>query len=363
MKILHILNEFVDTGNGIVNVCCDLACLQARAGHEVIVVSAGGGHVPLLEACGGRHIRLDQSRRPGNLLAMIVGLARILRAERPEIVHAHMVTGAALASLLRPFGFGYATVSTVHNVYQRSARIMTLSQRVVCLSDRVRSGIGSGARLSRRLAVIENGVIGSPRRSDPAQIAPKPLQRPAVVMVGSVCARKGADVLLEALERTRRQDVHVYWVGNRDWPELEERIARSPAGGRFHLVGCDSEPQRSLRGADLFVLPSRRETFPLSLLEAKWAGLPIIAADVDGTADALRDGDEGLLVPVGDAGALAAAIDRVLDHPQLAATLAAASRASCARFSAQTMTDRYLAEYARLLRPAGGAALTRAEAR
>ncbi|WP_173568909.1 glycosyltransferase family 4 protein [Acetobacter conturbans] len=349
MKIMHILNEFVDVGNGIVNVCCDLACMQAKMGYDVVVVSRGGGHVALLEQCGGRHVTLDQTRKVGNVLPMMWNFAKILKAEKPDIVHSHMMTGAGLAALFRKLRFPFRTVSTVHNVYQKSFRIMCLSDLIVCLSDRVRQQISAGHRNANRMIVIENGVIGSPRRADPATVEPLKLDRPAIITIGGVCERKGADIFLDAMEQLGRTDIHVYWIGNKDWPEFETRLNASSMRDNFHLVGFEGEPLRYLKGADLFVLASRRETFPLSILEAKEAGLPIICSDVDGNADAVREGKEGLLVSVGSSEKLAAAISKVLSSPELASSLAEASRESCVRYSVDTMTREYITAYQKLL--------------
>jgi hypothetical protein len=62
MRILHILNHIQEIGNGIVNVAIDLACLQAKAGHEVSVASAGGEYEELLSRYGAKHFKLDQTR-------------------------------------------------------------------------------------------------------------------------------------------------------------------------------------------------------------------------------------------------------------------------------------------------------------
>lgn len=137
MKILHILNEFDNAGNGIVNVCCDLACEQSIEGHDVLVVSSGGAYVNLLEKFGGRHIFLDQSRSMSNFHKMILSYFKIIKNFGPEIVHAHMITGAFLG-ILGKFTSKYRLVSTVHNVYQKGVGIMNFSDKIVCLSPKIK---------------------------------------------------------------------------------------------------------------------------------------------------------------------------------------------------------------------------------
>ncbi|WP_026961378.1 hypothetical protein [Alicyclobacillus herbarius] len=79
MGILHILNHMKNVGNGIVNVCVDLACVQARHGRKVAVVSAGGGFVELLNQHGVGHYELDQRR---NVSCKILPLKMNCRSAR-----------------------------------------------------------------------------------------------------------------------------------------------------------------------------------------------------------------------------------------------------------------------------------------
>jgi glycosyltransferase involved in cell wall biosynthesis len=199
-----------------------------------------------------------------------------------------------------------------------------------------------------KFIVIENGTIGSPRRKEPEAVVTRDLLHPSVVSIGAVSSRKGVDTLLKAVEMTKTP-VHVYWVGNRDWPEFEQELSVSPAKERFHLVGFDAEPLSYLKGADAFVLPSRRETFPLAILEAKEAGLPIISSDVDGCADALQNGKEGILVHSESAEGFAEAIDLLFSDEATRQKFARASAESAMQFSTKRMTERYLEVYRQLI--------------
>src|ERR1700751_3710056 len=100
MRVLHILNDVTDRGNGIVNTAVDLAIEEARQGLEVSVASAGGGFKPLLERAGVLHLTLDQSRRPMQLLRATPQFRRYVRDFRPDVVHAHMRTGLMLARVM-----------------------------------------------------------------------------------------------------------------------------------------------------------------------------------------------------------------------------------------------------------------------
>src|SRR5258705_9339053 len=144
MKILHLANHCDEVGNGIMNVAVDIACLQAELGHEVAFASAGGSFVELLRRYSVSHYTIEQPwRRPLRLIMSTVSLGRLLRSVRPDIVHAHMVTGTVLARVLREF-VDYRLVTTVHNEWQRTAVLMGLGDRVIAVSDAVRE------RLRRR---------------------------------------------------------------------------------------------------------------------------------------------------------------------------------------------------------------------
>jgi glycosyltransferase involved in cell wall biosynthesis len=107
---------------------------------------------------------------------------------------------------------------------------------------------------------------------------------------------------------------------------LEEQIEARNLGGRVILAGTFDSVDELLAAADVFVLPSLEEGMSLALLEAMAAGLPVVATDIPGNRDLVTDAQHGLLVPPARSDALAAAIQRVLDDPELAARLGAAAR-------------------------------------
>jgi glycosyltransferase involved in cell wall biosynthesis len=102
--------------------------------------------------------------------------------------------------------------------------------------------------------------------------------------------------------------------------------------------------------ADVFVSPAiGQESFGIVLVEAMAAGVPVVASDIAGYREVVRDGVDGLLVPPGDPNALAAAIRRVLSEPELAATLRAAGRSRAEDFSWRAVAPRLEAVYDRVL--------------
>ncbi|HUG86502.1 MAG TPA: glycosyltransferase, partial [Euzebya sp.] len=114
-------------------------------------------------------------------------------------------------------------------------------------------------------------------------------------------------------------------------------------GGDIALVGERTNPLPYVAAADLFVLTSRNEGLPVALLEAMGLGTPIVSTDaLSGPRYALQDGRGGLITPVGDAAALASAIDRMLGDPTLSGRLAAISRKRADDFSPAHVATQYL---------------------
>jgi len=117
------------------------------------------------------------------------------------------------------------------------------------------------------------------------------------------------------------------------------------------LAGRQAGVEELLRGADLFVLPSRREGLPMAILEAMASGVPIVATRVGGVPEIIEDGEDGVLVPPEDPGALAAALGGLLDHPDRRAAMGIAARRKAEReFSLADAVDRYSEIYREIAR-------------
>jgi glycosyltransferase involved in cell wall biosynthesis len=129
--------------------------------------------------------------------------------------------------------------------------------------------------------------------------------------LGRLHRNKGFDILLEALANVPY--LHLVLAG--DGPEraaLEREIARLRLKPRVHLIGWRDDTAALMAAADLVVLPSRHEPLGNVVIEAWAHGVPIVAAAASGPASLIRPGENGWLVPIEDAAALAAAIRTVL---------------------------------------------------
>lgn len=339
MRVLHLLNDVTDRGNGIVNAAVDLAIAQVQLGYDVAVASAGGGYVPLLTSRGVRHLTLDQPRRLRQVPWAIETIRRHLRDFEPDAVHAHMRTGLLLAWALK-WSFPFSLVGHVHNVHDRESILMGLADRVIAVSESVGASMSRQLIPKRKIRVVLNRTLGSSRVPPLRELRAATLMRPAIVTVCGMSTRKGIEELLRAFELigSEIRDAHLYLVG--DGPERErfENLARrSQFQERIHFEGYQCVPQGYMLSADVFVLASRRESFGLVLIEAREAGCAIVATNVDGISEALDGGNAGVLVRTNDDAALADAIRRILCDKALREQLQRKAMEGLSRFRVDRM--------------------------
>lgn len=353
MRILHILNHVQEIGNGIVNVAVDLACLQSQSGHDVAIASAGGEYEGLLMRKGVKHFHLNQKRSPLNLLRAVQGYQQIIASFQPDIVHAHMMTGVVLARALKASA-DYTIVSTVHNEFQRSAILMGLADRVIAVSQAVAKSMARRGVPEGKLRVVSNGTLASPRRKGMAEYTPACLQHPAIVTVAGLYTRKGISELIEAFALVSQvfPDVHLYVVGN--GPDREKFIQQARQKGGYinnhiHFEGFQSEPQKYMLAADIFVLASHKDPSPLVIPEAREAGCAIIATNVDGIPEALDHGKAGILIEPKNPQVLAEALADLLGSPEKLQDWQGKARQNLERLQVQRVNTETMQVYEELL--------------
>lgn len=280
-------------------------------------------------------------------------LAAALRMPGPvDVVHAHAGEDLAVLPIARITAARHrcCLVITLHCSLRHTMRDRTvrgvvlrrfggaIEHRALVAADAVIVLTPSAALRLRedgvppeRVHVIPSGFSPDLFERESAPSAPDPfpdLPRPRVAYVGRLAAQKNVDVLLEAFERC--PDAACLLVVG-DGPRraaLERRARTSRREVRFTGFLDHARIPAVLRHVDVLVLPSAYEELGSVLVEAMATGLPIVASDVGGIPDLIRDGDNGLLASPGDTIALAGAIGRLLTEPETAARLGAAARRS-----------------------------------
>ena len=308
-----------------------------------------------LRAGDGAHGRVDvvHAHQGEDLATLLLARLAARRHRCPLVVTVHCSVGHTLrgrsprARLLRSVG----------GRLERAA--LRAADAVVVLTDRTAAAVRSDGVPAQRIATIPSGfdpALFAGRRADAFAGA----GRPRIGFVGRLAAQKRPDLLLAAFGRMAGS-ASLIVVG--DGPErarVHALAAASPAAGRITLTGFvqHTAVPAVLASLDVLVLPSAYEEMGSVLTEAMAAGLSVVASEVGGIPEVVRDGETGLLVPPGDVGALAAALDRLVDDPALRARLAAGALARAPAFAWPALAQRVAAVDAAALQRARTVAVT-----
>lgn len=286
-----------------------------------------------------RSSRLAALQLPLLLTALLFRLGKVSKHAR--IIHAQWIPTAAVALLVGWFRQIPVVVSVrgADLNTARGSRIGRLLTRavigrvsyVITVSDEFRNLLEADLGCPRPLATLYNGVDTEqfhPRDRTPCRLTlGLPASQVIALYVGGLIARKGVDVLLEALAHDTISDrsVHLYVAG--EGPRLKELKALASANGlgdRVHFLGKVPKDRIHLWmcAANFLVLPSYSEGRANVVLEAMAAGTPVVATAVNGTMELISDGENGLLFEPGDIVGLVACLNRLLGQPDLAQKLA-----------------------------------------
>jgi lipopolysaccharide/colanic/teichoic acid biosynthesis glycosyltransferase len=375
MKIAHLTT--VDTSLRHL-LLAQLEAIRGR-GDQAIGISAPGPDVPLLEERGIRHLALPTSTRAMNPLAdgrAAVRLYRILRAEQIEVLHTHNPKPGLYGRVVGRLAGVPVVVNTVHGLYPspdgpRLQRWLGTALEVLAARFSHAELLQNPEDLTRlrrtpgyprqRAQLLGNGV--DLRRFRPDRLTEdqrRALRRRVGVaddqlLVGCVARlvrEKGLPELFTAASRLGPRYV-VAVIGPRDPDKADAITADEEAEARrsgVRFLGMRHDVDDLYQAMDLFVLPSHREGFPRSAMEAAATGVPVIATDVRGCRQVVDHGVNGLLVPVRDPAALADAILELGEDASRRGRMSAAARQrSLAAFDEGTVVDTVLAVYDRQL--------------
>jgi glycosyltransferase involved in cell wall biosynthesis len=219
-----------------------------------------------------------------------------------------------------------------------------LCERIIVVSEYDRRlALREGVCAADKLVKIHNGVPDVPQRARPGEARP----RTRVIMVARLDAPKRQAELLDALRATGPDGWELDLVGDGPGEDaLRRSVAELRLTDRVRVLGLRADVPELLAGAQVGALVSGFEGFPLVTLEYMRAGLPVVASEVGGVAEAVRHGRNGLLVRPGDPLGLREALSSLLDAPQRRAELGARGRADyAAEFTLDRMVEETLALY------------------
>ncbi len=287
-------------------------------------------------------------------------LVKLIQRERVDVVNTHSGRDSLLAGLAGRLAWRQPlVVRTRHLALPITSRFTysVLPHHVVAVSEYVRQYLISEGVAAERVSTIYTGIEPDALALDgPSSLRGELGLGPEVPLVGTVAIlrqKKGHHLIVDAVPQILQAlpDAHFVFAG--DGPQtdnLKAQIAALGLSGRVHLLGLRRDVANVLAGLDLFVLPTREEALGTAYIEAMAMGLPIVGTQVGGVPEVVGDGDNGLLVPVDDSPALAAAIIRLLSDPATRAAMAARSRDRVvSHFLTDTMCEHMVLLYRRLL--------------
>lgn len=361
LRVVMLITRADQIGGAHLHVA-DLAAALRDRGHGVEVWVGGEG--PYLLALAERAVpfrRLDHLTRPirppADLRALLE-IRALLRRERPDVLSTYSAK-AGLLGRLAAVGTGVPAIFTAHG-WAFTEGTSPLAKGPFLLAEMIGASVAdrivTTCEFDRQLAVrhrvapaskivnIYNGV----HDVDPGLGADPAADPPRVIAVQRFEPQKDHATLLEALAGLREQEWALDWVG--DGVQLSE--ARSLAAelgivDRIRWLGLRSDVPELLARAQVFALTSRWEGFPFSILEAMWAGLPVVATAVAGVPESVQDGVTGFTVPREEPAAVREALARLIRDSALRVRMGEAGRS---RYEERFTYDRMLDENESLLR-------------
>ena len=345
MKVGLVCPYSFDVPGGVQAHVADLARSLITMGHQVSVLapgddSEGAVEFPDFVVPSGRSVGIKYNGSVARLSFGPVSYTKVrrwIRAGHFDVLHVHEPIAPSLSFIALMVADG-PIVATFHTANPRSRWLTALQGFLQPFMEKITGRIAV-SELARQVQVEHLGgdAVIIPNGVDVrffASAAPLPGYPRAGGTIGFVGRfdepRKGMSVLLDALRLLvpTRPDLQLLVAGSGDEKELREAAGPELAGA-LRLLGRVSDPEKAsmLRSVDIYCAPNvGGESFGIILTEAMSAGAPVVASDLDAFRRVLDGGNAGVLAPVGDAPALAAALAGVLDDPGRRAVLSAQGR-------------------------------------
>lgn len=344
-------------GGGAQRVVAHLAGGLSEAGDEVLLVTEQGPETDQYRIPPA--VRRAQIGIPGDgsrigkwlrMTRKVLRLRAILKRERPDMLVTFMTRGNNMG-LLASRGLGIPVVICERNDPRHNPDLpidRRLRPHLYHRADLLIAQTPTIEQVMReQFGTARTETIPNPCVLDagtPLVPADPPGERPYILAVGRLTAQKGFDVLIRAYAASQARetlDLVIAGFGG-ERPKLEQLAEDLGVADRVHLPGYVNQPYPLMLGCRMFVLSSLFEGFPNVLLEAMSLGRPAVSTRLPSGAHAMiEDGESGLLVPPGDAAALAAAIDRLAADPAAAEVMGVAARRAVTRFELPSVIGRW----------------------
>jgi len=332
-------------------------------GEESMAFVAQGLGVPVI-----RLTALHRDISPIRDAVSVLRLARLIRMQRPHILHTHTAKAGAigrLAALLAGSARPPIIVHTYHGHVLRGyfdpfrtnlfrlieTYLARISTTLIAVSPQVRDDlVRLGVAPKQKFAVVRLGIglderipAGANGRGETRRLMGIPPERFTVGWIGRMTGIKRTDDVLLALLRLRERGVDACLCMVGDGPDREQVESRAHELGIVKhclFLGYQEDVAPYFSAFDAMVLPSANEGTPVTVIEALAAGTPVVATRVGGVPDVVREGEHGFLVEPGDVDALAERLQQLAEDPALRKRMGAAGQASVLpRYAVDRLVD------------------------
>lgn len=360
MNIVHIITRSDTLGGAHIHVR-DISSRLLSVGHRVtVLVGQDGVFTEELRSRGIPFRSLDYLVRPIDLLSdmrALWGIRRELKDIRPDLVSTHSSKagwlGRVVARTLNiPVIFtahGWAFTEGVppkqRKIYALAEKVIApLTTKIIAVSEYDRNLALNYKLVSEdKILVVHNGMpdVALRFRAEPAH------QPVRLVMVARYEDPKDHLTLIKALSGLRHLSWHLDLIGGGPkWLEIESMVTDFGLKDCIQIIGFSDDVQNILSETQVFLLISNWEGFPLSILEAMRAGLPVVASDVGGVREAVMNEETGFLVPRGDIETLRERLERIITDADLRVRMGIAGRLRYeAEFTFERMYDQTFKVY------------------
>ena len=293
--------------------------------------------------------------------AAVSKLRNLIKETEADVVHAHGYKADSYVYLaLR--GSGIPIVSTCHNWIKHSWLVSAYGaldrfvlrgySAVVAVSDEVKQTLLKSRVNFEKIKLIRNGIDVASFANVPPSLR-EHTDSQIIGWVGRLSHEKGPDIFIRAAAVALREHPNLLFVLVGDGPlraSLEALTQELGISASIRFAGRREDMAAVYASMDLLVSSSRQEGLPMAILEGMASGVPWIATAVGDVPSLIKDGHNGLLVPIGDIESLSSAIIRLVEHPEIRERLGLAGRQTVQdNFSTQRMTKEYVDVYERLI--------------
>ena len=328
IKILHLVNGF-DIG-GVSQVILELC---EATGHElgkVMVASSGGIYEKQLEDMGIEHVKIPDltERNPIKLAWMCKILKKTMTENGINFIHCHHRMGVLIAKLLLPAEHIIYHNHLVYYDKRMGSRLILPGVNIIAVGEGARNNVTDyfGIKDKGQIQVIRNAVreFDGKQMPVPEILEARKKDKMVVACIARLFPIKGINYFVDAADILVRKGLNICFLIAGDGPlysELTQYVEQKGLSEHVRFIGFRSDVQSVLSQCDMMVLPSLAEGLPLTPMEAFSVHKPVIATNIDGTKEVVKDHYNGLLAEKKNAEDLARKIELLYADPKLLAKL------------------------------------------